>query len=102
MPGKTPAKSKVKPSKDWWWSRKVSSPINLHTYQFSVTTAGWFFFILMILIIGAAAASGHNLLYLVVCLFFGAFVVMGNVAVMNLQKLQVWRALPEFLFPQTP
>jgi uncharacterized protein (DUF58 family) len=67
-----------------------------------MTPAGWFFFILMVLIMGAAIASGHNLLYLVVCLFFGSFVVMGNVAVMNLQKLEVEREVPDILHAETP
>lgn len=101
MPTKRPT-GKSKPSQNRWWNRKVSSSINLKTYQFNLTPAGWFFFILMILIMGAAIASGHNLLYLVVCLFFGSFVVMGNVAVMNLQKLEVSREIPEFLHAETP
>ncbi|MCG3196484.1 MAG: hypothetical protein GHCLOJNM_00960 [bacterium] len=70
--------------------------------QFGLTTSGWFFFLLMALIIGAAVSSGHNLLYLTVCLFFGVFIVMGNVAVTNLRGLEVERKDPTYIFADTP
>jgi uncharacterized protein (DUF58 family) len=71
-------------------------------YHFGLTTPGWFFFLLLTLIMGAAITSGHNLLYLSVCLFFGAFITMGNAAVMNLRGLDVTRKEPEFVFADTP
>jgi len=80
---------------------RKSAPFGWKGYRFSLTTPGWFFFVLMILIGGAAVASGHNLLYLVVCLFFGSFIVMGNVAVMNLKALEVERIVPEYVYANT-
>lgn len=71
-------------------------------YHFGLTTPGWFFFLLMALIMAAAVSSGHNLLYLSVCLFFGAFITMGNAAVMNLRRLEVEREVRGYPFSQTP
>jgi uncharacterized protein (DUF58 family) len=70
--------------------------------HFGLTPSGWFFFLLMLLILGAAFSSGHNLLYLAVCLFFGAFITMGNVAVMNLRGLEVEREEPGYVFAGVP
>jgi uncharacterized protein (DUF58 family) len=67
-----------------------------------MTPSGWFFFLLMALIMAAALSSGHNLLYLAVCLFFGSFITMGNVAVMNLRGLVVEREEPGYVFAGTP
>ncbi len=50
----------------------------------------------------AATTSGHNLLYLLVCVFLGVFIVMGNMAVMNLRSLRIARELPEEIFAMTP
>ncbi len=71
-------------------------------YHFGLTSAGWFFFLLMALIMAAAISSGHNLLYLSICLFFGAFITMGNAAVMNLRGLEVEREVRGYLFALTP
>ncbi len=71
-------------------------------YHFGLTTPGWFFFLLMAFIMAAAVSSGHNLLYLSVCLFFGAFITMGNAAVMNLRGLEIDREVRGYLFAQTP
>jgi len=90
--GKKPSPSK----------RGTGAPHRMATSHFGPTTPGGFFFLLMFLIMGAAVASGHNLLYLVVCLFLGAFVVMGNVAVMNLRGLKVEREIPDYVHAQTP
>jgi uncharacterized protein (DUF58 family) len=70
--------------------------------KFAVTTPGWFFFLTIVLIMGAAASSGHNLLYLGVCLLFGVFITMGNVAVLNLKKLQVNRSIPDYPYAGRP
>lgn len=72
------------------------------THRFGLTTAGWVFFLLMSLIMLAAFSSGHNLLYLSVCLFFGAFIVMGNAAVTNLRGLEVEREEVGLVFAETP
>ena len=80
----------------------TSSGPSKHAYRYHPTTQGWFFFILTFLIMIAATTSGHNLLYLLVCVFFGAFIVMGNMAVMNLRSLQVKRELPLEIYAETP
>ncbi len=73
-----------------------------HSYRFHSTPQGWFFFLLTFLIMVAATTSGHNLLYLLVCVFLGVFIVMGNMAVMNLRSLHVTRELPEEIYAETP
>lgn len=71
-------------------------------HRYHPTPQGWFFFLLTFLIMIAATTSGHNLLYLLVCVFLGAFIVMGNMAVMNLRSLEVTRDIPSEIYAQTP
>ncbi|MCA9448098.1 MAG: DUF58 domain-containing protein [Candidatus Omnitrophica bacterium] len=73
-----------------------------HSYRYHPTTQGWFFFLLTFMIMIAATTSGHNLLYLLVCVFLGVFIVMGNMAVMNLRSLRATRELPMEIYADTP